>query len=246
MSLMMIFHIVTGTLSVCAGAIALLSRKGSRLHRAAGNVFFVSMLMMAAAGATIAFLKPQMITFLAGVFTCYLVATAWVTIRRAERKIGFFEFASPVIALAVGVAGVVFGLEAMNSASGLKDGFPAEPYFFFGGIALLAMALDINVLFRRGIAGRHRIARHIWRMSFALYIAMGSLFTGPGATAFPESIRGSALLSVPENVVALLMVIWLARVLFTKWYGQEKQGVKLGVTGNRPSVPTKLPASRPS
>jgi hypothetical protein len=184
MSLMMIFHIAAGTVSVCAGTIAL---------------------------------KPQMITFLAGVFTCYLVATAWVAIRRTERKIGLFEFASPLVALTIGVAGVIFGLEALKSASGLKDGFPAEPYFFFAAIAMLAMALDVNLLFRHGLIGRHRIARHVWRMSFALYIAMGSLFTGPGAKAFPESIRESSLLAVPENLVAVLMLFWLARVLFTKW-----------------------------
>ncbi len=217
LSPIMLIHVAAGTVSVLAGAFALFSRKGSKIHRAAGNIFFAFMLLMASTGAIVAFQKPTMITFLAGVFTAYLVTTAWVTIRRTAPKISLFEVISPLVAMAVSGAGFYFGLEALQSATKLKDGFSAEPYFFFGGLALIAAALDTSLLIRRGVVGRHRIARHVWRMCFALYIATGSLFTGPGAQAFPESIRDSFLLSVPENVVALLMVFWLGRVLFTKW-----------------------------
>ncbi len=217
MSPLMLVHVVAGTISVLAGATALFATKGSKTHRTAGNLFFTFMLLMAASGSIIAWQKPSMITFLAGVFTLYLVATSWVTIRRSAPNIGIFELIAPLVAMAIGAAGIWFGLEALQSVPALKDGFSAEPYFFFGGLALFAAALDINLLFRRGVAGRHRIARHIWRMCFALYVATGSLFTGPGARAFPESIRDSFLLSVPENVVALLLVFWLARVLFTNW-----------------------------
>jgi uncharacterized membrane protein len=222
MSPLMLIHVVTGTVSVLAGAIALFATKGSKIHRAAGNIFFAFMMVMATTGAIIALQKPSMITFLAGVFTLYLVATSWVTIRRTVPKIGIFDVVAPLVALGIGAGGIWFGLEALQSVLKLKDGFPAEPYFFFGGLALVAAALDINLLIHRGVQGRHRIARHVWRMCFALYIATGSLFTGPGARAFPESIRDSVLLSVPENVVALLIVFWLARVLFTK-FGRQQQ-----------------------
>ncbi len=216
MSPLMLLHVVTGTVAVLAGAIALFATKGSKIHRAAGNTFFAFMMVMAITGAIVALQKPSMITFLAGVFTLYLVATSWVTIRRIAPKIGVFEVVAPLVALGIGVGGIWFGLEALQSVLKLKDGFPAEPYFFFGGLALVAAALDINLLIHRGVRGHHRIARHVWRMCLALYIATGSLFTGPGARAFPESIRDSFLLSVPENVVALMMVFWLARAMFTQ------------------------------
>ncbi len=214
----MIVHISAGTLAVLFGAVALLSRKGARVHRLAGNVFFVSMLIMSACGAYVAFVMPWMISVLVGVFAFYLVATSWVTIKRKDRRIGGFEYGALAIAVALGITGAVTGLEALNSDTGLKDGLPAFPYLFFGGLALLAAAGDLRVILRRGIAGRQRIARHLWRMCFAYFIAAGSLFTGPGAAAFPEAIRQTGVLEAPEPIIIVLMLFWLGRVLFTNWH----------------------------
>ena len=231
MTALMFGHVALGTVAVISGAAALIFAKGSRAHRASGNLFFLSMISMSLAGASIAFVKPQMITFLAGVFTCYLVSTAWVTIRRAAREIGVFEVGALLTGLSIAVASLSFGLEALHSPSGVKDGFSAEPYFFFAGLALLAIGLDASVLVRRGVAGAQRIARHLWRMCLALYIAAGSLFTGPGVQAFPETVRGSPLLAAPENIVAILMLFWLARVLFTKWFAKLQVGLASSVAG---------------
>lgn len=222
---LIILHVGAGTIAVFAGAAALLSQKGTGIHRAAGNVFFVSMLAAAGAGAYVAFLKPEMITFIAGVFTVYLVATAWATVRREEKTIGPLEYVMPLAALAVAAAGAIFGLDAQSDPTGLKDGYPSTPYFFFGGLSLLAAAFDSSVLARRGLAGRQRIARHLWRMCFALYIAAGSLFSGPGAKVFPESLRGSPILAAPEMAVLVSMFVFLAVALFTRRYvGATRRG----------------------
>ena len=73
---------LSGSLPICAGTAGLLSgaaamsfRKRSRPHRAAGNVFFISMLGMSGAGAYLAFMKPQMNNVFPVVLTFYLVAT---------------------------------------------------------------------------------------------------------------------------------------------------------------------------
>jgi len=216
---LMLIHIIAGAIGVASGAAALLAPKGKVLHRIAGNVFFGSMLIMAAAGAVIAYQLPSMITVIAGLFTFYLVATAWATIRRRPRSISSAEYCAGMAAMLLGAAGIYFGLEAMQNADGLKDGLPPAPYFFFGGLCFLGAIGDILMIFRRGISGAQRIARHVWRMCLALYIAAGSLFTGPGAQAFPETWQGSVWLTVPENLVILLMLFWLGRVLFTRHYG---------------------------
>ncbi len=210
-------HVVAGAIAVASGATALFAKKGSRLHRASGALFFVFMLITAGAGAFRAIQKPEMITFLAGVFTCYLAGTSWVTImRRDGSRDPFVGFALPA-ALAIAAAGAYFGIEAQNSASGVKDGYSAEPYFIFGALALFSALADISVMARRGVVGAHRIARHLWRMCLALYIAVGSLFTGPGSAALPDELRGSPWLSAPEMIVIAAMLFWLIRVLFTKW-----------------------------
>ena len=59
------------------------------------------------------------------------------------------------------------------------------------------------------------IARHLWRMCFALFFASSNFFLGQ-QKVMPASIRGSKFLYVPEIIVLGLMIFWLLRVLFTK------------------------------
>ena len=47
-------HISMGLVGILSGAAALTFRKGSRAHEMVGHVFFVSMLIMASMGATLA------------------------------------------------------------------------------------------------------------------------------------------------------------------------------------------------
>jgi uncharacterized membrane protein len=216
MTVLSILHVIFGSTAVVAGATALAARKGSGVHRAAGRVFVAAMLVCALLGTWAAVVKPEMITALAGVFTCYLAASAWATVQPPSRALTMLSVGGLILAAGIGASGLIFGREALAAASGLKDGYPSEPYFFFGGLAILAALLDISVLVRRGVSGAQRIARHLWRMGFALYIAVGSLFTGPGASALPEGVRGSWLLSLPELGVGVLILTWLAITLFTK------------------------------
>jgi uncharacterized membrane protein len=226
MSPLMMLHVATGTVAVLSGFTALLAPKGCRVHRTAGHVFFVSMLTSAAAGAWIAFFIPhQFIAFLAGVLTFYLTATAWLTVRRAEGRTGLPEMILFVAIIATGAGLIGLGLEAMASETGRVRGYAAADYFFLGGVAVLAGLLDATVLLRRGLSGRQRIARHLWRMAFALFIAAGSLFEGPGAKAFPDLIRDSGLLAWPTPLILLVMAGWLIRVLFTRWYGKTRTAV---------------------
>lgn len=226
MSPLMMLHVGTGTIAVLSGFTALLAPKGRPVHRAAGHVFFVSMLTSAAAGAWIAFYIPQQfIAFLAGVLTFYLTATAWLTVRRAEGRVGVPEMILFLAIIATGAGLIGLGLEAMASETGRVRGYAAADYFFLGGVAVLASVLDAAMLVRRGLSGRQRIARHLWRMAFALFIAAGSLFEGPGAKAFPELIRQSGVLAWPTPLILLVMTVWLIRVLFTRWYGKHQPAV---------------------
>jgi hypothetical protein len=87
----LLFHICAGTLGLLSGAVAIFFRKGSPRHALAGKVFVISMLSMAASGAFMAVLKSQPGNVVGGTFTFYLVATAWLTARRADGKTTTFE-----------------------------------------------------------------------------------------------------------------------------------------------------------
>jgi hypothetical protein len=114
-----------------------------------------------------------------GAFTFYLVATAWMTVRRKAGTVGMFEVGSILFALTIAMASVTFGIQASNSPSGMLDGTPSVPYFVFSTIAALAAALDLRMVLRRGIVGVHRITRHLWRMCIALLIAVKTICLRP-------------------------------------------------------------------
>lgn len=221
MPAMTYIHIIMGTIAVLAGAAALLTTKGSRIHRLVGNAFFISMVIMALAGIYLAIVLPMAISVLAGVFTIYLVVTSWIAARQEDGVSSSLDYLALATALGIALGGLVFGLEARNSLDGLKDGLPDFPHFFFAGLGLLGATGDLMLIVRRGISGKQRIARHLWRMCLAYFIAVGSLFTGPGATAFPQVIRETGILNIPEPFILAVMLFWLVRVLATKWYGRK-------------------------
>lgn len=92
-------HIGAGGVGLVSGTGALTFRKGGRAHRLAGNVFFVSMLAMSGIGTCVAPFLPQRGSIIGGAFTFYLVATAWMTVRRKAGTVGSFEsqvFPAPI------------------------------------------------------------------------------------------------------------------------------------------------------
>jgi len=87
-------HISMGLVGILSGAAALTFRKGSRAHEMVGHVFFVSMLIMASMGATLAMTySPNRGNVMGGGLTFYMVATAWATVRRKPGEIGRLEIA---------------------------------------------------------------------------------------------------------------------------------------------------------
>jgi len=220
-ALILVLHVAGGTIALLSGAAALTFRKGSRRHRIAGNVFFGSMLVMGAIAAAVApFLlspegEPKWFDSLAGTFTCYLVATGWVTIRRKAGTIGQFEVAACLFAAILAAVAVMFGVQAANSPTGSLGGFGAQGYYTFGGLIALAAALDLNVILRGGVFGVPRLSRHLWRLCVALFIAAGAFFFGQ-QRVMPEFIQGSGFLAIPPFATLALMVFWLLRLRLAK------------------------------
>lgn len=216
MSFITYIHIITGTIAVLSGAVALFAKKGGPLHRKSGKLFYGTMVPMAVSGAIMGLFIPDVLTVIAGLFTGYLITTAWIAVTRKTKRPGWPEFSGLIFVSVIAVSSLLLGLEALQSEARALYGYPPEPYFFFTGLAFLAAGLDIHLCARRGLPSKHMVARHLWRMCFAYFIAAGSLFTGPGAVAFPKAIQETGILSLPEPIILLLMVYWLVRTLFVK------------------------------
>jgi uncharacterized membrane protein len=229
---LLIVHICGGIAAILSGYLSLLVRKGSRLHRISGDVFVISMLFMAGGGAYIALVKSQPMNVLAGVFTFYLVTTAWLTVKRKANETGLAERGLMLLAVAAGAGASFLGWRAANVLA--KPGHaPAAMYVVFASIALISVIGDSRMLIRGGVSGGQRLARHLWRMCFALFVAAGSFFLGMStdpvlrrnglrATLFTEAVRQTHLPAVPVFLVLALMIFWLIRVRFASAYKRSE------------------------
>jgi len=210
------FHISAGVLAMFAGAFAVSFRKGSTWHARAGNVFVASMLSMAAAASVLAYMKHQPNNVFGGMLTIYLVATAWATVRRRDGETGILDWVGFLFASTIGVLGVFHGFQKMTGREPVDPGTFAFMQLFMSSVILLAGLGDLRMLVR-GISGRRRIARHLWRMCFGWFIATGSFFLGQ-QQVFPVWLRGSPALLVAALLPLVLLVVWMIRIRFTGAY----------------------------
>lgn len=207
-------HIAAGSVALLTGYAALALRKGSPRHARAGTWFFGAMLAMAGTGALLAATKPERGTMVIGVFTCYLVTTAWAAARNRDGKAGRLEWFALPVAIACAIALLSIGLIGAASPSGRMDSLPAAIHFPFAAVAALAAGLDLNFLLRGELGGLQRTARHVWRMSTGFLIAAFSFFLGQ-QKVMPASFHGSPLLFLPPLLVLASMIFWLFRVRFS-------------------------------
>jgi hypothetical protein len=210
----LLVHVSGGSVGLLSGAATLSFRKGSRPHGVAGNVFFVAMLTASAAGTYLALRNSEMDNVFGGVLTFYLVATAWVTARRRDSGTDIFDWLGLLVAVSIAAVAVIFGIEAAYSPAGTHGGSPASAYVLPGFVALLAAIGDARMLLRGGIGGAQRIARHLWRMCFALFVAAASIFLAR-PQLFPPLLTKTHVLVILGVLPLILMVFWLARVRFT-------------------------------
>ena len=191
-------HYVAGLLALLAGFAALFSRKGGFLHRRSGRVFVVAMVAMLGVAAVMAFPTAYKRGIALGaLFTIYLIVTSLLTVTRRVDE---------VRGLTAGLAALALGLGLLALADGS---------FLLTPIALACGPSDLRMLARGSIAGSRRLVRHLWRMTFALWVATASFFLGQ-ADVIPEPMRNIALQLIPVFAVLAALFYWLWRLNFRK------------------------------
>src|SRR5215813_5480293 len=221
-----ILHVIAGTVGLVAGIVAMSSRKGAHTHRVAGILFAVSMLVMAVLADYLAVTIPDEIpNFFIGTFTIYLVATAWMTVRRKEPSVGIPEKIALLVALCLSVPFVILSFQL---AAGLEPSFrSAVPIkgpvlvalYSFTFLVVMAAIGDLRLVRAGGVTGRRRIGRHLWRMCLGLTFAAGSAFTTGLPKLLPNTVHVPLIyLFIPQLSSLVLMIFWMIRVRFTGWY----------------------------
>ena len=216
MRLILTFHVIAGSVALLSGATALSTAKGHALHRKSGILFVYAMIGMCAGGLTLALSRVgpwSVVNSSAALMTAYLVITSLTTVRSPTPGTPLARWL-PVMALALAVAvsvtDLALGVDAVGRG-GRRNGVPAFPFFLFGIVGTLASIGDVRVLRAGALNGAARLARHLWRMTFALFIATMSFFIGQ-AKVFPKPMRIPALLALPVLAVLASLLYWMWRV----------------------------------
>jgi len=208
MNLLMMIHVTGGTLALASGAIGVTARKGGPLHVRAGTWFLASMLVL---GVTAAFLEPLRTppgSPVGGIMVCYFVLTSWAA-ARGDGTTGRLEWAAAAAAL--GMAGLMI----WGALNGAETPAGTGPIYALATILALAGLLDLNAAWRGKLKPAQRIARHLWRMCVAFFIATGSFFLGQ-QDVLPAAVRGSPILFVLAFAPFGIMAFWLVRIRFAK------------------------------
>jgi len=229
----LIVHICGGTLGLLSGTAAMSFRKGSPRHMLAGRIFVASMLTMGALAAYLAITRHQPNNIGGGILTFYLIGTAWLTARRKDGETSRLDWVALLIPLANGILSWMTGVKVLRSGHSSLDGVPVGMILFMGSVCLLAAAGDVRMLVRGGVFGAKRIARHLWRMCFGLFIAAGSFFFGGSnrplrllstvglGKYLSPALFNTTLYLVLTLLPLILLVFWLVRVRFTNAYNAK-------------------------
>ena len=214
MPLILPIHIVAAALGLVSGAVALSVTKGRTLHRKSGMVFVCAMIAMCATATVGAIAKGQAVNVMAALMTAYLVLTGLTTVRPPSAASRRRDVGLMLMALTLGAATLVAGFVAVASPGGKIFGLPPFPFFLFGVLGLSGGAGDFRTIRSGALRGAPRLARHLWRMCMALFIAAASFFSirARVVAIFPASLATPAARALPVLLVLAAMFYWLWRI----------------------------------
>lgn len=219
MQLLLPIHIAAGGLAIVLGAVALSVKKGGTLHRRSGMLFVYAMLVMGCSASILSLRNSLDIgNLVVGLMTAYFVGTALTTVRPVSPWTRRIDGAALTVIVVIALGSIVSGVKAINDPGLSPGGVPSRTIgvmsFILATVMSLAAIGDVRIL-RSGMPrGGPRLARHLWRMCFALFIAAGSFFSIRERVAkiLPEPFTSGQMRALPILLLFGAMFYWLWRV----------------------------------
>jgi uncharacterized membrane protein len=213
-------HFAAGLVAIVAGAIALAVAKGGRLHKQSGLVFTYAMIVLGLTAAGIGTYEKVPGQVFGGLLAAYMVFTGMTTVKPWPGIGQRVNVALMLLAFGYGVTGLYMGAREWLDPTVVVVGRPrVVPPLVIGSVILLAAIGDLRAIRSGGLRGTRRLARHLWRMCFGLFIATGSFFLGQ-MRFIPEPVR----------IVPVLLVLGLAPIAFL-FYWMWRVRVRGRLTG---------------
>lgn len=204
-------HFWIGCVALVAGFTAFAAPKGGGTHRVAGAVFTAVMGLLCLTGLWLSLAREIVFTIILSALAGHAVLTGWLAARSGSGLAAGLTRMSP-LSSGLLTAGAVFGGHAAATAPGGElGGLPPGAFHVLAAAGVTLFAADLGYALTARPERRRRIARHLWRMGFAFFLATGIFFFGNNHV-LPEALRTVWLLGAPVLAVVVCTVLYAVRL----------------------------------
>ena len=198
--ILLILHIVAGSISLLSGTLIMILKKGDATHRKVGILFYYGMVVNGLAALALSIIHPNVMLFNIGIFSLYLVLSGKrvLNFRSATQpiKAGVYDYG---IAAGMAIFGVIsVGQGVYHLLTGNMGGIVI---LVFGTIGLLLLRQDIRFYTSATRNPTDWLKIHLTKMTGS-YIAATTAFLVVNNTILPgivawllPTVIGSALIS---------------------------------------------------
>ena len=181
---LLVFHIIAGTIALVVAPAAMVTVKGGRWHARWGLTYLWATVVIAATGAVMSFIHPSLFLLMIAVFSFYLVFSGYRVLHRKKpgQRATWFDQAVTLAMIATGLALIGYGIYRLQGSA-----FGVVP-IIFGGIALLLSAREMVGFYRPPTEPRWWWFSHMTNM-LAAYITTVSAFSVVNMTFLPPVVR---------------------------------------------------------
>ena len=212
LDVVLLVHVVSGTMALSSAIWAISSKKGKKSHRRVGRVFFWSMVGVAATAIPVTFVNPNPFLFFIALFSAYM---AYAGYRRGKAS---YEHKPSDNWAAVGmfisaILMVGFGLLMIIGGNGL--GWALIAFGFLGG----TFGAQDFLISQKSQSHLEKVKVHLARMLGGTIATVTALLVQQVSPLLDSQISQVLMWLAPTIILTPLIAIWSARLSVTKKYG---------------------------
>lgn len=198
-TILLILHIILGSVSILLGLFVVLSKKGDKKHKFIGNIYFYSMLGTAMISLPMSILHNSTFLFIIGIFTSYMLVTGRRYIKlKAKNEVILFDWIVSIVMLIFSL-GFIF----LGSTSIVKGNLFGIVLLVFGMISSLFVYQDYTNFKSKTSVKNYWLVTHIQRM-MGSYISTITAFLVVNNTVLPSIVAWL----LPSAALVPLIIIW--------------------------------------
>ncbi len=207
LKLLLIIHIVLGSLSLLTGTYIISTKKGDKKHKLIGTIYFFAMLITAIIALPISIFHQNYFLFIISVFTSYMLLSGRRYINKKSKKnIKIFDWLLTIIMFLFALSFIRLGIFNI-----LKDNLFGVVYIVFGSFGLLFVYQDYINFNGKSKILNFSLTTHLQRM-IGSYVAAVTAFIVVNNKILPGIIAWL----LPTLIVVPIIIIWTRKYKIVK------------------------------